>query len=276
MFTIYHFDDIPQPVTPHEIVSFSYTNLTKAEPSLPHAHPYTEIMLVVEGSGVLVVEQKKLPFERGKLYFVNPYTEHLETSGRSLKYYVLKISNFTVYEKSAFTSVVELTLDYNTENNLRNRFSQIWSLCESKHELKKKVLALDLCALRYSFLALLDRRGHVNQGQSETASPKLQEVIRYISANYALDLKISDLAKKFAFSHNNLIYHFQKELHTTPSAFILMQRIHVAKGLLKNTDYTISQIANLCGFSQASFFGKTFKKLVGKTPSAYRAKNNIR
>ena len=105
---------------------------------------------------------------------------------------------------------------------------------------------------------------------NENVSPKIQAVVRYISANYALDLKIADIAKRFAFSHNNLIYRFEKELGISPSRFITQQRLLIAKGLLQNTDYTVSQIAGLCGFAHSSFFGKIFKKHEGLSPSNYR------
>ena len=271
MFSIYNFEDLKSPFIPHNIVSLSYTNLTKNEPSLPHSHPYTEIMLVVEGSGVLIVNQEEIPFEKGKLYFVNPHIEHSESSKGHLEYYVVKIANFMVYQKKTFFSVIEFDINYAIQKNLLFRLGQIWENCTSKEENQKELLALELAYLHYYLLRILSNQYHVNQAINKNYSPKIQAIVNYISANYALDLKVANIAKQFHISHNNLIYRFQKELGMSPSEFILLQRINVAKGLLKNTDYTIIQIATLCGFSYSSFFGKMFRQCVGISPSKYRA-----
>lgn len=272
MFRIYHFENLERLSIPCDIVSLSYTDFTKNEPSLPHAHPYTEIMVVVEGNGFLVAEQQNIPFEKGKLYFVNPHIEHLESSDKTLKYYVLKISNFTVCSKNEYSPIVELGVDYTVEANILSRLAQIWNNCTPKSEYQKEILCLDLSAFYYYVLHLLNSRHHINQTITELYSPKIQAVVDYISANYASELKITEIAKKFAFSHNNLIYRFQKEIGMSPSDFITRQRIMAAKGLLKNTDYSVGQIASLCGFSYSSFFGKTFKKNEGISPSLYRAR----
>ena len=275
MFTVYNFEPFYESEIPsHNMLSLSYTDISKQEPSLSHSHPYTEIMLVVEGSGYIAVNQKKIPFQKGILYFVNPNVEHSESSSSTLKYYVLKVSHFTVFKKEAYSDIIEFPLDYSTQANLLNRFSQLLTNCAHKDtEYQKKLISLDLTYLYYYFLQILGKTYHVNQSKVTQYSPRIQTIINYISANYALDLKIADIAKQFYISHNNLIYRFKKELGISPNEFIIQQRIHASKGLLKNTDYTVIQIATLCGFSSSSFFGKVFRNHVGISPSEYRAQS---
>lgn len=276
MFTVYNFADMEKLdlFIPHNIVSLSYTDLTKNEPSLPHSHQLTEIMIVEEGSGYLVINNQQIPFHRGKLYFVNPNVEHLEASDGNLKYYVIKISNFTVYKTDSFTEIVDFEIDYSIQHHVLTRLKQTWENCNIKNESNKKLLALDLAYLYYYFVNILDNRYYVSHAAVKRNSSKIQAVVNYISANYTLDLKVSKIASQFSFSHNNLIYRFQKELGMSPSEFITTQRIQAAKGLLKNTDYTIIQISTLCGFSYPSFFGKMFRKIEGMTPSQYREKHS--
>ena len=57
----------------------------------------------------------------------------------------------------------------------------------------------------------------------------------------------------------------------TIGEFIKKRRISVAKQLLRNSDYKITEIAQKCGFSDNGFFAKVFLKEVGITPSAFRA-----
>lgn len=274
MFIVHNFTDmeIADNSISHNIVSISYTDLTVNEPSLPHSHQYTEIMIVAEGKGELVVNNTRIPFQKNNLYFVNPNTEHLETSDNVLKYYVVKMNNFTIYQTDTFKDVISLELNYGSQQLILTRLAQALEDCNLKGNLQKKLLSLDLAYLSNYFIYILQDEYYISPIASKRKSSNIQAIVNYISANYALDLKVSDLAAQFSFSHNNLLYHFQKELGMSPSEFITMQRMHVAKGLLKNTDYTIIQISTLCGFSTPSFFGKVFRKLENMTPTQYRKK----
>lgn len=277
MFTIHNFTELENLdlYIPHNIVSLSYTDLSKNDPSLPHSHPHTEIMIVAEGNGYLAVNNQKIPFQRGKLYFVNPNTEHFENSDNTLKYYVIKISNFTVYKTDEFAEVISFDIDYSVQKNILTRLTQTLEDCNLKGRERNSLLALDLAYLYYYFVHILDNNYYISHMAIKRNSSKIQAVVNYISANYVLDLKVSELAKKFSFSHNNLIYHFRKELNMSPIEFITFQRLQAAKNLLQNTDYTVTQIASLCGFAHPSFFGKVFQQHEGMSPSDYRKKNTL-
>ena len=59
----------------------------------------------------------------------------------------------------------------------------------------------------------------------------------------------------------------------SPKAFISAIQMELAAKLLKdNPDMTISQIANRCGYDEATSFGRTFRKAYGISPSQYREK----
>ena len=47
-------------------------------------------------------------------------------------------------------------------------------------------------------------------------------------------------------------------------------RIEESKVLLSTTNYSMSQIASIVGFSTQAYFSKQFKQKLGMTPLAYR------
>ena len=59
-------------------------------------------------------------------------------------------------------------------------------------------------------------------------------------------------------------------MHCSVMKYVSELRITAAEKLLDNTDKTIEEIAEICGFSSASYFGLAFKKERGKSPSNYR------
>lgn len=256
----------------HDIISLSYTNLTKKEPSLLHSHPYTEIMLIVEGGGYLICENEKIPLTPNQLYFVNPHTPHTEISNSTLKYYVLKIDHFTALsiQNPNPLSIFSMPIAYQTQTNLAFRFAYILENYNVDNHAHANLLTLELAYLRLYFMEIMQGKYQTTQVTDTKSTAKLQAVVHYILSNYHLDLKVEEIAKNFSFSHNHLIYCFKKEKGLTPIEFITNTRIDCAKQLLRNSDFNVSQIASMCGYSSPAFFGKTFKKVTGVSPLTYR------
>lgn len=56
----------------------------------------------------------------------------------------------------------------------------------------------------------------------------------------------------------------------TPSSFFRTYKLNRAAELLKSGKHTVSEIADLCGFSTQSHFSVVFKKQFGVTPTEYK------
>ena len=103
-------------------------------------------------------------------------------------------------------------------------------------------------------------------------SQEMLWVSDYIQQHLSEPLSVAMLAEKLHLSHNGLIWKFKKELNVTPVNYINMCRIKHAKQLLFDSDLTISQIAEDCGYANAYYFSNAFKKLEGISPSGFRKK----
>ena len=102
---------------------------------------------------------------------------------------------------------------------------------------------------------------------------RINQVKEYIRSNVCSHLTEQSIAKVFNMSTDHLSRLFHKELGVTINQYIRQQRVYAAQDLLKYTDYTISNISVILGFSSQSYFGKTFKYYTGVTPAKYRVEN---
>ena len=66
---------------------------------------------------------------------------------------------------------------------------------------------------------------------------------------------------------------FKKTMETTPGVYLTTIRINKARKLLIDTDKTISDIAEECGFYDQSHFIKMFTRLRRQSPSEYRRRH---
>ncbi len=102
---------------------------------------------------------------------------------------------------------------------------------------------------------------------------KLQETIDYIDQNLDREITIQGLAQQAKVSISVFAHAFKKEIGNSPYQFILQQRLERSKQLLvhKNAELSISKIAQMCGFSNASAFTNRFRQKEGISPSKYRS-----
>lgn len=93
---------------------------------------------------------------------------------------------------------------------------------------------------------------------------------RYIDEHFAEPLTLDALAELAHVNKYYLVHAFSKEYGVTPINYLLLCRIRESKHLLANTNLSLSQIAQVHGFSSPSYFSQSFRRLEGISPMEYR------
>ncbi|RAM48560.1 MAG: AraC family transcriptional regulator [Hapalosiphonaceae cyanobacterium JJU2] len=99
---------------------------------------------------------------------------------------------------------------------------------------------------------------------------KLKQVIDYIEANLSEDIKLADLANTVGISCYYFCRLFKQSLQMTPHQYVIYRRIELAKQLLQQSDFSIADVALLCGFAHQSHLSRHFQRLVGMSPKKFR------
>ena len=102
----------------------------------------------------------------------------------------------------------------------------------------------------------------------EAKSKKLfLEVRKYLINNYSQNITIDWLCDYFYVSRATLINNFKSEYGITVHKFLLDYRLKKSMEMLKNSKKSVQDIALECGFSDANYFSKVFKKKYNSSPS---------
>lgn len=104
---------------------------------------------------------------------------------------------------------------------------------------------------------------------------KFGDVLSYISDNALKKISIDEICEKTHISKYHLCRLFKENVGVTIGSFIKTRRLSIAKQLLISTKMPIIEIAYKCGFTDSSFFSKTFTKEFGVNPSEFRNKYNM-
>jgi AraC-like DNA-binding protein len=100
---------------------------------------------------------------------------------------------------------------------------------------------------------------------------RLRQVLDYITAHLDQDLSLADLARTAGMSPHHFAVLFRQRMGTSPHRHVVEQRIERAKHLLRDHTRSILDVALASGFESQSHFGRVFRRVVGVTPSDYRA-----
>ncbi len=116
----------------------------------------------------------------------------------------------------------------------------------------------------------LVRGGNEPLSGEDAPGRTVREVIGYLRENYAEPIDSETLAKIFHFTPGYINRLFKREVGMPVHQYLITLRVDVAKKLLASGEYSPSETAGLIGFADYPHFSKTFKRLVGQSPSRWR------
>lgn len=103
-----------------------------------------------------------------------------------------------------------------------------------------------------------------------------KNMIGYIQKFYKKKITLSDIAKTGMVGQSKCCKLFDQYIGVTSNTYLIQYRLHQSTWYLKNTDMTITEIAQTVGFSGSSYYAEVFRKCYDKSPSEYRKKNYLR
>ena len=92
-----------------------------------------------------------------------------------------------------------------------------------------------------------------------------------IDARYRDPLDVPQLARAAHLSPAHFSRAFRKAFGETPHQYLLTRRLERAAALLRNTDYTVSEVCFTVGLQSVGSFTSSFGRAYGCSPTAYRA-----
>ena len=104
----------------------------------------------------------------------------------------------------------------------------------------------------------------------ERYSGLVRDVLNFVDFHYMEPLSLESLAIKYSVNKNYLSTRFPKEVGMTVTDYINLTRVRRSLKLLSGTALSMPEIAERCGFSDANYYSRTFKKIHGTTPNEYR------
>jgi len=238
--------------------------------SVPHTHNYTELFYIVGGKGRFLIEDQQYPVDVGNLVIINPNVLHTEMSlnAQPLEYIVLGVEGValsTGRETNGEFNILEYYEGEEVSLCLRNILKEMEQKNNGYEDVCQAYVEILLIHLMRS-ISLSGTTAH----QPVTGNRQCAAVKRYIDANFKEELTLEHLANEAKMNKFYLSHTFKKEYGISPINYMISKRIEESKYLLAETDLSLSQIAQLLGFSSLSYFSQVFRRTQSVSPKEFR------
>ncbi|WP_339315906.1 AraC family transcriptional regulator [Paenibacillus sp. FSL R10-2734] len=105
---------------------------------------------------------------------------------------------------------------------------------------------------------------------SEKYAERYKRIISYINEHYPENLTLGRIAQEFGFSDEHFSRSFKKYMKIGYKEYLTRIRLYYARNLVVESDLTMTDIANECGFGDNKSFIRDFKEIYETTPLQYR------
>lgn len=242
--------------------------------SILHTHYFSELFYVVEGQGQFLIEDKLYPVSVNDLIIVKPNVLHTEVSidGQPFKYIVLGIEGLDLTPNADHDEDILFCI-----TNLHDiKDKVLFYLKQMLQEMEQKSPGYEILCQNFMENLVITLHRHPKfsttlRPVTPTKSSRLCTTIRqYIEQHYKENITLDSLSELVHTSKYHIIHVFNEEYGTSPIKYLIKKRIEESCRLLETTDYSLSSISHMLGFSSPSYFSQAFKKELKCSPLEYR------
>ena len=256
-----------------------------------HYHDFHELVVVREGSGRHLFSNGSYPVFKGNVFVIRPGVPHGYAELRNLELVnVLFFPNRLLFpwENIGDNAGVRMLLDsapgpdgnfvfhdpprLNAEE-LDAVLPVLQDMLRERREKKADFeWAMNVGLMRLLFT--LSRFCLGSKPVQAAAGTRLNQIIAFLAVNYSNPaLQITEIARKHNLTVKTLERLFRKDARISPAAYLSALRLEHAAELLRfQPEFSVTEIAFCCGFSDVAYFSRVFRKKYAVSPRDFRKK----
>lgn len=263
------------------IRDYEYSMVTR------HFHDTYELYYLVEGQRYYFIDKQTYLVKAGDVVLIKPNQIHktslagesyhnrilLQISGELMDPF-LKACGMGSMEAVYAEDAEILSIPESERKNVERLLLQMEKELKEKQRqyqvgVKLKLAELLLTLTRYQKKAEFRQESQMAQTWKHQ---KVHEVADYLLTHPETQESLEELAKRFFISKSYLSRIFREVTSFTVNEYKNMNRIKKSQQYLAHSEYSITEIADMLGFENLTYYERVFKKYAGTTPLKYRKK----
>lgn len=223
-----------------------------------HFHKCYEIIYYISGFGYFLMNGVRYEYKDKTCVIIPPNATHNDVRGDDCNVVCIGVScSDDLLSLPVVTEDINETI-FNYINLIRNEF------IKKENDYLSVINNLIAC-----ILVEIKRLGKTTESLHNKRNDLISQAINYIDEYFLTDITAEQLSEISNYSYDRFRHIFRTVTGMSPKQYITNKRIEHAKFLLSTTDYSVTEVGSLCGFSATTIFIKKFSLLYGTTPYKY-------
>ncbi len=257
------------------------------EPFGPHAHEFSEIVLITGGRGWHVTGKERWALSAGDVFVISGARPHHYRDIKDLTLVNilfepenLRMGLVDLQALPGYHALFTLESAWRKRNQFRNRIHLspkdmavvMGYVDQLESELKSRAPAFGF----FATAAFMQVVGFLSRCCSQSRDPdsrallRIAEAITHLEVHLDEPLNLDELATMARMSRRNFLRAFRAAMGNSPIAYLINLRINRAAAMLRRDEHSITEIAFRSGFEDSNYFTRQFRKVLGVSPRTYR------
>ena len=223
-------------------------------------HESVEFIYILNGSAEVYYEREKIDVEEGDFIIVNSNCSHfINTTTSACFYYLIVDKNF--FEENGISMNISFK-PVIKDKSYGELFDRIYAIYNKKNNLYEAKIRLEVLQM---LINVVER--HFSGYMPKKFIPDhIKTAVKYIKINYNKKLTLENILEEVGFSRAHFSREFKKYVGVSVIEYVNYVKCDRARTLMSKGS-SVSEAAITCGFSNLSYFTRTYKKIMGNLPS---------
>lgn len=239
----------------------------------PNGASNYQLLYIADGKARFRIQGKMHILEKGTCVLYHPEDEQYY-------YYYLKDNpdiywvHFSCKKDNEFLNKTGFGKENIYYVGAHNSYVRFFDEIISELQLKKPFFEEELQFLVQELLLKMGRNQIREKNIFENYNKEVEEAIRVFHLAPEREFTIKEFTKERGLNYYRFIDTFTHYVGVSPRQYIINIRMTIAKDLLMNSMFQISEVARLIGYENPLYFSRLFKKTWGVSPTLYREQSN--
>lgn len=248
-----------------------------------HWHSELELVRVLTGEFHITLNNRPYTAKKGDIVFINSETVHHGTPKDCVYECIVFHADFLYSPQLDRFSFIKNVIDcecminelFSAEHG--ESYAALNNVFEAIKGGREGCKFLIVSAFYHFFASVYEEKRYaLSVGDHALTNDKsiimLKAILSFLRENYDKPISLEALSNTIQKSPKYVGAFFKRMTGKTPIEYLNEYRIEKAARKLRLTDLSVTDIAYSCGFSDLSYFIKTFKRIKGVSPGKYRTK----
>lgn len=180
-----------------------------------------------------------------------------------------RMDSLRAYMYISQNPIISIT-EHDAVASIMNYIGMVGGIVKHRHPYAEKIIRHLSVAFFYGFGYYYHNVGKLRSDRCDNGTRLLHKFLELVGRDCRTERKVSHYAMKMGITSEYLSNTVRTASGRSPKEWIESFVLSEAKVLLRNESVSVREISELLNFPTQSFFGKFFKRLMGKSPKEYR------